>query len=137
MHFSPLDCDRLIAAEVFDDRQHHIREVSDRFGVSLRTIRFYEQLGLIRPQRTATRNRLFDLDDITRIAFIVSLRRYDVSVPRVAELLALRDAGEPERLRAAVSEALAERRGEIDREIRRLTALRDDADLWLDDLDVD
>ncbi len=134
MLLGPLDCEFSLASREIENREHQIREISDRFGISLRTIRFYEQLGLIKPRRTASRYRLYDLSDVARVAFIVSLRKYDLPVPEIAELLALRDDVGPEAARTALASRLEARHAGLCAEIERLEVLRDDLRLWIDDI---
>lgn len=134
MLLGPLDCEFSLANGEIENREHQIREVSQRFGISLRTIRFYEQLGLIKPRRTASRYRLYDLADVARIAFIVSLRKYELPVPEIAELLTIRDEIGPEAARAALTERLEARHAGLCAEIDRLEVLRDDLRLWIDDI---
>ncbi|MDP9021544.1 MAG: MerR family DNA-binding transcriptional regulator, partial [Actinomycetota bacterium] len=53
------------------DATHQIGEVADRVGLSLRTVRYYEEVGLIEPSdRTAGGFRLYTDDDISRLELI-------------------------------------------------------------------
>lgn len=65
---------------------YSIRELSEFLNVSLRTLRFYEQSGLLRPTRQGSR-RLYSPEDAERLAIIVTLRELEVSVPAIKRLL--------------------------------------------------
>ena len=52
-----------------------IQEVSAALGLTTRTIRYYEELGLLKPAaRSEGSYRLFDPDDLERLRFIKGLR---------------------------------------------------------------
>lgn len=71
---------------------HQIGEVSGRVGLSLRTIRYYEEMGLIHPaQRTDGGFRLYSEDDIDRLALIKHIKPLGLSVQAMSELLEARD----------------------------------------------
>lgn len=71
---------------------HQIGEVSARLGLSLRTIRYYEELGLIGPtQRTAGGFRLYSDADIDRLVLITHIKSLGLSMQAMLELLDARD----------------------------------------------
>ena len=52
-----------------------IQEVAAALGLTTRTIRYYEELGLLEPAgRSGGAYRLYDADDIERLRFIKGLR---------------------------------------------------------------
>jgi DNA-binding transcriptional MerR regulator len=54
---------------------HRIQEVAAETGLTTRTIRYYEELGLLKPAaRSEGSYRLFDPDDLERLRFIKGLR---------------------------------------------------------------
>ena len=55
-----------------------IRELADEFGVSLRTIRFYEEHGIVEPARHG-QQRVFHERDRTRLALALRGRRIEVT----------------------------------------------------------
>lgn len=71
-----------------------IGELASHLGVSLRTLRFYEQSGLLLPSREGAR-RVYSDDDRLRLEVIVALREFEVSLPGVKALMAAIDAGGP------------------------------------------
>jgi len=70
-----------------------IGEVASRTGLSLRTVRYYESVGLVTPSgRSEGGFRLYTEPDIERLLLIRSLKPCDFSLDEVQELMALRDA---------------------------------------------
>ena len=71
-----------------------ISQLSDYLKVSLRTLRFYEQAGLLQPHREGAR-RVYSADDRARLEVIVALREFEVSLTGIKQLLSTADAGGP------------------------------------------
>jgi DNA-binding transcriptional MerR regulator len=75
-----------------DDGMHQIGQVADRVGLSLRTVRYYEEVGLVVPSgRTEGGFRLYTDDDIQRLALIKQLKPLDFTLDELRALLELRD----------------------------------------------
>ena len=73
-----------------------IRELSDRTNVPAKTIRYYEDIGLLAPARRSPNGyRLYDGKDAERLGFIRSARTLDFSLTEIAQILAVRDRQEP------------------------------------------
>lgn len=73
-----------------------INELSKRSGVSRKTIRYYEEIGLLPyAQRTENGYRVYRDLDVERVTFIKSARRLDFSLDDIREILAFRERGEP------------------------------------------
>lgn len=72
--------------------RHQIGEVADRLGLSLRTIRHYDEEGLVTPSaRTDGGFRLYSEEDIERLALIKRMKPLGFSLGEMRELLAARD----------------------------------------------
>src|SRR5918996_1582982 len=70
-----------------------IGEVAARVGLSLRTIRHYDQMGLVVPsERSVGGFRLYSEADVERLSFIKTLRPLDFSLEQLRDLLATIDA---------------------------------------------
>ena len=97
-----------------------IGELADRAGVSAKTIRYYEQVGLLPdPARIAAGYRIYGRADAERVGFIKGARRLGLALGEIAEILALRDHG-----RAPcdyVCDLLARRHADLDHAIAQLT----------------
>lgn len=71
-----------------------IGEVAERLGLPAKTIRYYEQIGLVRLPRDAAGYRRFSEADIHRLAFLARARGLGFSIEECRGLLALwRDRG--------------------------------------------
>jgi DNA-binding transcriptional MerR regulator len=74
------------------DRQGllQIGQVAERTGLSLRTIRFYEENGLVPPTgRTEGGFRLYSEDDVARLEVIKRMKPLGFSLEEMGELLTL------------------------------------------------
>jgi len=120
-----------------------IQELAKITGVSTKTIRYYEEIGLLpAPARAENNYRQYSEQDVERVRLVVGARRLGLSLDEISEVLALRER------RAAPCRALVERlerkadeiaeriRGELRRlgsELRGLHALG--RMLFFDDVD--
>lgn len=67
-----------------------IGQASERSGVPPKTIRFYEELGLLKPaERLANRYRAYDEGNVQTLRFIRRARNLGFTLEQVDELLAL------------------------------------------------
>jgi Cu(I)-responsive transcriptional regulator len=100
----------------------NIGAVSDLSGLPAKTIRYYEDIGLVRPDRRGNGYRDFGDGDLRVLRFLRRARALGFSVGDCRELLSLyRDRGRA----SADVKALAERRiEEIDRKMAELRAMR-------------
>lgn len=72
-----------------------IGELARQTGVPDKTIRYYEQVGLLPPpQRMENNYRLYAPEIVDRLRFIVSARRLGLSLREIAAVLTLNDRGE-------------------------------------------
>ena len=101
-----------------------IGEIARASGVSAKTIRYYESIGLIpRASRSESGYRSFVQIDIDTLRFVKRARSLGFSVKDVARLLDLwRDRS---RVSSAVKTLATEQLGEIDRKIDELRSMRD------------
>lgn len=71
-----------------------IGAVAERSGVSVKTIRFYCDQGLLQPSgRSEGRYRLFDASVYGELALIRRLRGLDIPLPTIAAVLEARRSG--------------------------------------------
>ena len=68
-----------------------ISELADEFGVTLRTIRHYEDVGLLTPARRGTQ-RVFDTRQRIRLQLVLRGKRLGFSLASIREFLDLYDA---------------------------------------------
>ena len=100
-----------------------VSALAKRVGVSADTVRYYEKTGLLpEPERTAADYRAYDNSAVDRLRFIQGAQRLGLRLREIKALLEVRDTGqcpcEP------AEQLLRHHVAEIDREMRRLRALR-------------
>ncbi len=102
-----------------------IGQLAVETGFSVRTIRFYEQSGLLpAPERTSAGYRVYDRDAVTRLRFVRSAQGLGLSLAEIAAVLRVRDyEGPPCTYVAALLETHITA---LDVRIQDLTALRDE-----------
>jgi DNA-binding transcriptional MerR regulator len=102
-----------------------IGQLAAQTGYSVRTIRFYEQSGLLpAPSRTPAGYRSYDQDAVTRLRFVRSAQALGLSLAEIAEVLRIRDHQGPPC--SYVAELLDTHISALDTRINELTALRDE-----------
>lgn len=100
----------------------NISEVAARAGLPAKTIRYYEDVGLIRPLRATNGYRKFRESDLQTLAFLGRARSLGFSLDACRRLIALyRDR---DRASADVKALAEEHLAEIDRKIAALSAMR-------------
>ncbi len=71
-----------------------IHELANQIGISTKTIRYYETIGLMSPpQRLANNYRHYTPAVVERLRFIASARSLGFSLSEIGAILAARDAG--------------------------------------------
>ncbi len=102
-----------------------ISTLSKKSGVSSKTIRYYEEIGLIPPAKRAENGyRIYDDSDVERLIFIRRARTLDFALDEIIEILAFRDREEPPC--CYVMDVMKKRINEIEERIRDLKRLNND-----------
>lgn len=71
---------------------YQIGEVASRVGLSLRTVRYYEEVGLVEPSaRTPGGFRLYTQDDIARLELVKQMKPLGFSLDEMRDLLEVRE----------------------------------------------
>jgi DNA-binding transcriptional MerR regulator len=98
-----------------------IQEVAAETGLTTRSIRYYEEIGLLKPARSEAAYRLYDEDDLERLRFIRGLRDdAGFSLAEIGQLLEDEAARVRLRERFRASHDLSERRGLVSDGISRI-----------------
>lgn len=66
---------------------HSIGAVARLAGVSVKTVRYYSDLGLLESRRTAAGHRRYDADAVARLGLIRTLRALGIDVPTIRAVL--------------------------------------------------
>jgi MerR family redox-sensitive transcriptional activator SoxR len=104
-----------------------IGEVSERSGLAVSAIRFYEDKGLITSTRTAGGQRRFRRDVLRRLAFIQAAQRVGLTLDEIGAAMATLP-GDSGPTGPEWKELSASWRPLLDERITLLTALRDQLD---------
>ena len=116
-----------------------INEAARMLGVTHRTLRFYEDNGLISPQRVGS-TRIYSRREIGRMQLILRGKRLGFSLREIAEFLDLYDADpnhreQMEHLLDRVQEKLSDLRAQkaaLEETMKELRQMEDEAKAWLD-----
>jgi MerR family transcriptional regulator, copper efflux regulator len=101
-----------------------IGDLATRAGLTAKTIRFYEQAGLLsQPPRTPAGYRNYPLGAVDRLAFIRHAQAAGFTLADIRGVLAIRDSGQApcEHVSVLIDEHLAQ----VERRIAELTRARD------------
>ncbi|WP_341525418.1 heavy metal-responsive transcriptional regulator [Nostoc sp. UHCC 0302] len=100
-----------------------IGQVTSLSGIPIRTIRYYESLGLLKSSgRTEGGFRQFSSDVLTRLAFIKRAQNLGLSLDEIRAILQVYDQGQPPC--GEIKEKLEDKLLQIDRQIDQLVTLR-------------
>jgi DNA-binding transcriptional MerR regulator len=105
-----------------------ITQLTQEFGVTTRTLRFYEAEGFLKPQRRG-RQRLYRPGDRTRLKLILRGKRLGFSLAEIRDIITMYDKAPGE---AGQLQLLLQR---IEARRAELRAKRQDIDLTLAELD--
>lgn len=110
------------------NRTWTIAQIAAEFGVTHRTVRFYEDQGLISPERRGTQ-RVFHPRDRVRLALVLRGKRLGFDLGQIRRIVDMYDQepGEAGQLRYLLDQ-IAERRAELEQR-------RHDIELTLAELD--
>ena len=114
------------------------KEMCARFDVTPRTLRYYEYIELLAPEKEG-RARYYGPREIARMTLVLRGRRFGFSLEEIRQwLLIYQQKGTRPQLEAWIAmanrqlEALAAQRADLDTAINDLRALRDTAQSELD-----
>ncbi|KHK93327.1 MerR family transcriptional regulator [Novosphingobium malaysiense] len=120
-----------------------IHDAAKMLGVTMRTLRFYEDKGLIAPQRVGT-TRIYSRREIGRMQLILRGKRLGFSIREIKEFLDLYDV-DPEhveqvrQLRVKVNQRISDLRKQkraIEQTLEELLTIDQQAQDWLDEAPV-
>lgn len=100
----------------------NIGEAAEASGVSAKMIRYYEEIGLVRPaHRTASNYRVYGEDEVHRLRFVRRARSLGFSLEETEQLLKL--WADKDRTSAEVKRLALDHVGELEEKIAGLQAM--------------
>jgi len=95
-----------------------ISQIAKQFNISTRTLRYYEQIGLIQPtKKENSAYRAYDMDTVFRLQQVIVLRKLRIPLRQIADILKSDDT-------AVAINAFSENLAEIDGEITALSTIK-------------
>lgn len=113
--------------------EYSVNELAMLSGVSVRTLHYYDEIGLLHPMRVATNGyRIYGPDEVNRLQQILFYRELEVPLKKIKEMLGAPDYDRKKELEAQLA-ALARRKSQIEQLIgniqRTIDALEGDRDM--------
>ncbi len=110
------------------DEYMQISDLAKALHITTRTIRLYEQMGLVEPpKRTEGGIRVYEKDDITRFKFVLKLKTLGLSLQEMKELADIYSQEQlPEKIMPRLIELLNSHLDSIRKRISQLQSLEKD-----------
>ena len=107
-------------------KKYTISELAGEFGVTLRTIRFYEEKGYLNPKREGTR-RIYSTPDRTSLRLILRGKRLGLTLDETADLIKMYGSpgGNRQQLKKFMVR-ISEKRNELERKQHDLEVMLND-----------
>jgi DNA-binding transcriptional MerR regulator len=123
-----------VAAQPPGCTEFSIADACEQTGLSRRTVRYYEELGLLPGvRRTSGGRRVYGPDEVERLRFIQRLKTLGLSLAETKELNAVYAiAGSTSAMLERLDALLGEHLGELESRIEGLSTLRDEMSKYRD-----
>lgn len=110
--------------------QYSIRELSKEFGVTTRTLRFYEEKGLLAPLRDG-QNRVYSASDRARLILILRGKTLGLSLEQSADLISMYDPSSNNKKQLELLiDKIGARRSQLKQQKQELEQMIVDLDEW-------
>jgi DNA-binding transcriptional MerR regulator len=112
------------------DQTYSIRHLAEEFAVTTRTLRFYEEKGLLRPTRQGN-NRCYDSADRARLKLILRGKKLGLTLDESSDIIAMyqADGGNQKQLRALLDK-IAEKQRQLKAQQKELNTMMADLRTW-------
>ncbi len=109
-----------------EQRLLKIGEVAQLTGFSTKTLRYYEERGLVEPtQRTEAGYRLYGAEEIARLEFVKKAKLLGLTLEEITELVSMASEGGRGKVLPRLEEVLDARLQETERRMNELAEFRD------------
>lgn len=118
--------------QVKEDKTHtyKISYVSEKTGLSVDTLRYYEKIGLLKNiNRVSSGVRSYNEQDLSRIRFIQRAKTMNFSLDEIAKLLQMRE--NPGRAKKSVRQLTQEKLAEVEDHLKTLSTLHKELTLLI------
>ncbi|MFJ7510968.1 MerR family transcriptional regulator [Peribacillus simplex] len=107
-----------------------ISELAKEFGLTTRTLRYYEELGMLRPKRTETGKRVYGKKEYAQLKIIMRGKKYGFSLVEIKDIVLLFDKDRTgiKQLEKTI-ETAGQKLNEINERIKELDGLKQDFEL--------
>ncbi len=107
-----------------------IRDLAEEFDITTRTLRFYEEKGMLSPDRQG-QLRIYDAGDRTRLKLILRGKRLGLDLQESREIIAMYSPGtnNQQQLKALLAK-IEEKKIQLVRQQEDLDAMFEDLKLW-------
>ncbi len=113
---------------------YSISQLAQEFSISTRTIRYYEELGIIKPQRNEGGQRVYLKKDRARLRLIFRGKKFGFSLAEIKEMIELFDVDPTGKKQLERTMEYGRKKiEEIDGRIRELTNLRNEIEHLYED----
>lgn len=102
--------------------------LSEKLGISTRTIRWYEEIGLVELPKRTGRTRYYEMSDVDRFKFVLKVKELGLSLEEMKELASLYDLENklPDKIMPRLVELLESHSQKIREKIAALKSLEKD-----------
>lgn len=104
-----------------------IGEISKLYNIGVDSLRYYEKIGILKPERTESGYRHYSIQDIWKLNIIRDLRKLDFSMEQIRRYLENHSI-------SSTLELLREEQQTIDEKIRTLQKLRENVEKRIDSI---
>jgi DNA-binding transcriptional MerR regulator len=99
---------------MIETKEYYIGEVSKLLGISQRTIRYYEELGFIKPGRSEGRFRIYARSEFNRLRSILHLKELGMTLEEIGALVKIVNSGSVHDVSPRLREALMNKKKEFE-----------------------
>ena len=109
---------------------YSIRHLAKEFDVTTRTLRFYEEKGLLRPTRQGT-NRLYDGADRARLKLILRGKKLGLTLDESSDIISMyQPEGNNRKQLEALLSKIHEKQQQLQVQQQELATMMSDLEIW-------